>query len=66
MADDLALSLDGGAGLIVDDSDVELLNILEPPMTLEAWCRADEAQALRPLRLPSSLHLVMLWAETAL
>ena len=47
-----AVWLGGGFGLIagweacliVDDSDAELLNILAPPMTLEAWIRADEMQ----------------------
>ncbi len=42
---DFALSLDGEAGLIVDDSDAELLNILEPPITIEAWLRSDASQA---------------------
>ena len=36
-ADDFALSLDGRAALVVDDSAEEILNILEPPITLEAW-----------------------------
>ncbi len=43
-ATDLALSLDGEAALIVDDSDVELLNVLEPPITIEAWLRSDNLQ----------------------
>lgn len=42
---DLALSLDGESALIVDDSDAELLNILVPPITVEAWLRADASQA---------------------
>lgn len=41
-ADDFALSLDGRAALVVDDSAEEILNILEPPITLEAWVRASE------------------------
>jgi len=44
LATDFALSLDGEAGLIVDDSDAELLNILEPPITIEAWLRSDTVQ----------------------
>ncbi len=39
-ADDFAVSFDGEGGLIVDDSAAEVLNILEPPITLECWARS--------------------------
>lgn len=39
-ASDLAVSFDGRGGLVVDDSAAEVLNILQPPITLECWVRA--------------------------
>ena len=40
IATDLAVSFDGRGALIVDDSAAEVLNILEPPLTLECWVKA--------------------------
>lgn len=39
-AGDLAVVFDGRAGLVVDDSAAQVLNILQPPLTLECWARA--------------------------
>ena len=43
-ANDKAVSFDGRGGLVVDDSAKEVLNILEPPITLEAWVRSETVQ----------------------
>jgi hypothetical protein len=37
---DLAISLDGNGALVVDDSALQLLNVTNPPITLECWLRS--------------------------
>lgn len=41
---DWAVSFDGAGALIVDDSAAEVLNVLEPPITLECWARSTNNQ----------------------
>ena len=41
---DFAVSFDGKGGLIVDDSAAEVLNIADPPFTLECWARSSNNQ----------------------
>ena len=45
-AGDFAVSFDGKGGLAVDDSAAQVLNILNPPLTLECWARSSNFHGL--------------------